>query len=271
MLHYPNINPIALKLGPLNIHWYGLMYLLGIGGGWLLLRYRAKKPGFPWCNEQIGDLVFYAALGVILGGRLGYMFFYDFPHFIHNPLIVFKVWDGGMSFHGGMLGVMFALWLYARKIKRHFFDVLDFAAPIVPLGLGAGRLGNFINGELWGRVTHMPWGMVYPHAGPLPRHPSELYEFFLEGVVLFFVLWFFSMKPKPRMAVSGLFGLLYGSFRFFVEFFRQPDPQLGFIAFGWLTMGQLLSLPMIVLGAGLLWYAFAYAKPPILQEGMSHE
>lgn len=256
MLTYPNINPIALQLGPLKIHWYGLMYVVGFLGGWLLALWRAKKPNSGWTSEQVADLIFYAALGVILGGRIGYMLFYDFPNLISDPFSLFKIWDGGMSFHGGLLGVIIALWIYGKKIKKPFTELGDFIAPLVPLGLGAGRIGNFINGELWGRVTTMPWGMVYPQAGPSPRHPNEIYEFLLEGVVLFTVLWIYSAKPRPRMAVMSLFLLLYGCFRFFIEFFRQPDPQLGFIAFGWLTMGQILSLPMIIIGAFLLYYSY---------------
>jgi phosphatidylglycerol:prolipoprotein diacylglycerol transferase len=249
MFTYPHINPIAFALGPLKVHWYGLMYLLSFILGWLLANYRAKQSEGVWSADNISDLLFYVALGVILGGRIGYMVFYNFSVFIHNPLSLFLVWQGGMSFHGGLLGVLAAIWLYARRHRRRFFDITDFIAPIVPIGLGAGRIGNFINGELWGRVTNVPWGMIYPQAGPLPRHPSEIYEFFFEGVVLFIILWWFSSKVRPRMAVSALFLLCYGSFRFMLEFFRQPDPQLGFVAFGWITQGQILSLPMIILGA----------------------
>lgn len=258
MLMYPNINPIALQIGPIKIHWYGLMYLIGFVGAWLLAWSRARKPNSGWTSEQVSDLIFYCALGVIIGGRLGYMLFYDFTNFIHQPWLVFRIWDGGMAFHGGLIGVMFAVWLFARKTHKTFFEVGDFVAPLVPIGLGAGRIGNFINGELWGRVTSMPWGMVFPQAGPQPRHPSQLYEFFLEGVILFIILWWYSAKPKPRMAVSGLFLLCYGCFRFLVEFFRQPDLQIGFVAFGWLTKGQLLSIPMII--AGLVMLIFAYHR-----------
>ena len=191
-----------------------------------------------------------------MGGRIGYMLIYALPTFLDNPLRLFAIWDGGMSFHGGLIGVVIALGLFCRKTKKSFWEVTDFIAPIVPIGLAAGRLGNFINGELWGRVTTVPWGMVFPDGGPLPRHPSQIYEFLLEGILLFLILWLYSIKPKPRMAVSGLFALLYGCFRFFAEFFRQPDPQFNFIAFGWLTMGQSLSIPLIILGAGLLIYAY---------------
>ncbi len=256
MLFYLKINPIAFHISLLKVHWYGLMYLFSFVTGWLLLLYRAKKSQGEWTKEQIADLIFYIAIGVIFGGRLGYMFFYDFPNFIHAPWIIVKVWQGGMSFHGGLLGSAFMLWLWARKYKKSLMAVADFVIPVAPIGLAAGRIGNFINGYLWGRVTHVPWAMVYPQAGPLPRHPSEIYEFLLEGVLLFIVLWWFSSKPRPRWAVSGLFLLLYGCFRVFCEFFRQPDPQLGFIAFGWLTMGQLLSIPMIIVGAWMLGRAY---------------
>ena len=255
MLHYPVINPVAFTIGPLHVHWYGLMYLLGFASAWGLATLRGKKNG-EWTANQVGDLIFYSALGVIVGGRLGYMLFYDFPDLIQSPLTLFKVWDGGMSFHGGLIGVCVAVYFFSRSVKKPFWVVMDFGAPLVPIGLGLGRLGNFINDELWGRVSHVPWAMVFPNAGPEPRHPSQLYEFFLEGVVLFLILWFFSKKPRPTMAVSALFLFCYGVFRFSIEFFRQPDPQLGFVAFGWVTMGQVLSLPMIV--AGLVWLIIIY-------------
>lgn len=258
MLVYPNINPIAFHLGPLSVHWYGLMYLVGFAGGWLLLSYRAGKPGSGWKKDQISDLIFYVALGVIVGGRVGYMLFYNFHDFIRAPWMVVKLWQGGMSFHGGLLGVLFSMWLYSRKLHKPFMVIMDFIAPVAPIGLAAGRLGNFINGELWGRVTDVSWGMVYPQAGTAPRHPSEIYEFLLEGVALFILMWCFSSKPRPRYAVSGLFALGYGLARFFCEFFRQPDAQLGYIAGGWLTMGQLLSLPLI--GLGTLWLVYAHIK-----------
>ncbi len=268
MLHYPNINPIAFSIGPLKVHWYGIMYLVGFAGAWLLGCYRAKKPGSGWTTDQVTDLIFYAALGVILGGRIGYILVYDLPGFLHNPLVMFTVWDGGMSFHGGLLGVFLSMYLYGRKIKKSVFEITDYIAPLVPIGLGAGRIGNFINGELWGKVTNVPWGMIFPHAGPLPRHPSQLYEFCLEGIVMFTVLWIFSRKPRPRLAVSGLFLLLYGCFRFFIEFFRQPDPQMGYYAFNWLTMGQILSLPMVIMGVFSLWYAYRYNEP--VQHAVNH-
>ena len=266
MLTYPDINPIAFELGPikvfghtlgpLQVHWYGIMYLIGFGAAWWLGRRRALRPESGWTEQQVSDLIFYGALGAVLGGRIGYVLFYDLPAYVEAPLRILKVWEGGMSFHGGLIGVLVAMTLYRRHINKTFFEVTDFLAPLVPIGLGAGRIGNFINGELWGKVSDLPWAMVFPTGGPLPRHPSQLYEAFLEGLVLFTILWLFSMKPRPRMAVSGLFLLCYGLFRFAVEFVRVPDAQLGYLAFGWVTMGQILSLPLILAGAGLLWWAY---------------
>jgi phosphatidylglycerol:prolipoprotein diacylglycerol transferase len=256
MLPYPNIDPVALHLGPLKVHWYGLMYLIGFAVVWWLGRIRARQPDSGWDPEQMGDLVFYGALGAVLGGRLGYILFYNFPFFMADPLSIFKVWQGGMSFHGGMVGVFVAMWLYGRKFNKGFFEITDFIAPLVPIGLGAGRIGNFINSELWGRITDVPWAMVFPNGGPLPRHPSQLYQAFLEGIVLFIILWLYSSKPRPKMAVSGLFLVFYGLFRFAVEFVRVPDVQLGYLAFGWLTMGQVLSTPMILSGGILMWLAY---------------
>lgn len=256
MLMFPEIDPVAFHLGPLSVRWYGLMYLFGFVSGYLLLSYRAKKPNSGWTTEQVSDLIFYGALGVILGARIGYVLFYNFGPFLDNPLSLFEVWKGGMSFHGGNLGVLLAMFLFARKTSKNMWDILDFAAPIVPIGLGAGRIGNFIGGELVGRATDVPWGMVFPHIDNLPRHPSQLYQATLEGLVLFIILWTFSMKPRPRFAVSGMFGMFYGIFRFSVEFVRQPDAQLGFVAMDWMTMGQLLSLPMIIIGAGMIVYAY---------------
>ncbi|APZ43697.1 prolipoprotein diacylglyceryl transferase [Acidihalobacter ferrooxydans] len=256
MIPYPHIDPIAFSLGPLKVHWYGLMYLAGFAAFLALGTYRARKPRSALTSEQVSDALFYGALGVVLGGRIGYVLFYNLPYYVAHPLQVFAVWDGGMSFHGGMLGVILALLWFARRIGVHPFRVTDFVAPLVPIGLACGRIGNFINGELWGKVTTLPWGMVFPNAGPLPRQPSQLYEFFFEGVVLFVTLWLFSNKPRPLGAVSGLFLLMYGTFRFLVEFVREPDPQLGYLAFGWVTMGQVLSLPMILLGVWLLLWAY---------------
>ncbi len=256
MLMYPSIDPVAVKIGPLQVHWYGLMYLAGFLGAWWLGRVRATRPGSPFTVLQISDVLFYGAMGVVLGGRIGYMLFYDLPNFLHDPVLLLKIWQGGMSFHGGMLGVFFAMWLYGRQINKGFFTVTDFIAPLVPIGLFAGRIGNFINGELWGRPTDLPWGMVFPYVDNLPRHPSMLYEALLEGPVLFTLLWLYSSRPRPTMAVSGVFLIGYGCFRFLVEFVRQPDPQLGYLAFGWLTMGQVLSTPMIIAGVALLVYAY---------------
>jgi len=256
MLIYPNINPVALQLGPLSVHWYGLMYLLGFIGGWALLAMRIRHSPRGFKVEQLSDILFYAALGIILGGRVGYMLFYHLDEAIHHPWSIFAIWQGGMSFHGGLIGVIVAMWLYARKIGKSLVAMTDLIAPVVPIGLGAGRIGNFINGELWGRVTDLPWGMVFPTGGDMPRHPSQLYEFFLEGVILFLVLWFFSRKERPAGAVSGLFLVLYGIFRFTVEFFREPDIQIGFVAFGWMSKGQLLSIPMIIAGIVMLLWAY---------------
>ncbi|MCL5801378.1 MAG: prolipoprotein diacylglyceryl transferase [Gammaproteobacteria bacterium] len=264
MLRYPQIDPVALHLGPLTIHWYGLMYLIGFAAAWWLGRLRAQRPGSNWKPEHISDLIFYGALGAVLGGRLGYVLFYDLPGFLDAPLNIIKVWQGGMSFHGGLMGVLIAMWLFGRRYRKTFFEVTDFIAPLVPIGLGAGRIGNFINGELWGKVSDVPWAMVFPNGGPLARHPSQLYQAFLEGLVLFIVLWLYSSKPRPTMAVSGLFLVCYGVFRFVVEFVRMPDAQLGYLAFGWLTMGQVLSAPMILAGLGFM--AWAYKSNPRVRD-----
>lgn len=253
MIQYPTINPVAFNIGPLAVHWYGLMYLLAFLVAWGLGVLRARQPRRGWTTEQVGDAVFYGAIGVIIGGRLGYVLFYNFSFYWANPLSVFSVWDGGMSFHGGMIGVAVALYWFSCRYDKSFWDVVDFGVPLVPLGLMFGRIGNFINGELWGRVTTVPWGMVFPSGGPLPRHPSQLYEAFFEGVVIFIIVWLFSSKIRPRFAVTALFLLCYGVVRFCLEFFRQPDVQKGFIAFHWLTMGQLLSIPMVLVGAYSLY------------------
>jgi phosphatidylglycerol:prolipoprotein diacylglycerol transferase len=269
MLTYPDIDPVAVSVGPLAIHWYGLTYLFGFIAVWVLGGMRARRPGSGWKPEEIADMLFYGALGVILGGRIGYLFFYHFDLLLADPLILFRIWQGGMSFHGGMLGVFIAMWLYGRKTGRSFFQVTDFMAPFVPVGLGAGRIGNFINGELWGRPTDLPWGMVFPFVDNQPRHPSMLYEALLEGLVLFAILWLYSARPRPLRAVSGAFMLGYGLFRFMVEFVRQPDAHVGFVALGWVTKGQLLSAPMILFGVYLLVVAYrsgdnsgAQACPP---------
>ena len=257
MLTYPNIDPVAIALGPLKIHWYGLMYLVGIGGAWWLASYRLHKFDADWTKDTLSDLIFWVAMGVILGGRLGYVLFYDLAAYVHNPLLVLRIWEGGMSFHGGFLGVMLAVWLFGRKHNKSFFQLLDFIAPLVPIGLGAGRIGNFINAELWGKAIDVSWAMVFPtDPAQLARHPSQLYQFALEGVALFAILWLYSRKPRPTMAISGMFALCYGIFRFIVEFVRVPDAQLGYLAFDWLTMGQVLCVPMILGGIGLIIFAY---------------
>ncbi len=269
MLTYPTIDPVALSLGPfdlfgktlgpLQVHWYGLMYLLGFAGAWWLALSRSNKPHAPIVKTQVEDLIVYGAMGVVLGGRCGYVLFYHFDRFLSDPVWLLRVWEGGMSFHGGLIGVVVAMALYARKIKTPFFALTDFMVPLVPLGLGFGRLGNFIGQELWGRASDVSWAMVFPKDPlGLARHPSQLYQAALEGLVLFVVLLWFSAKPRPRMAVSGLFLILYGSFRFGVEFVREPDGHIGFDLLGWMTRGQLLSLPMVILGVALL--VMAYAK-----------
>ena len=253
MLIYPNIDPVAISLGPLQVHWYGLTYLVGFLAAWWLARSRADRIGLT--KDQIGDLLFYSAVGVILGGRLGYALFYHFDRVLADPLWLFKVWEGGMAFHGGFLGVVVAVWLFARKHQINWIHLGDFIAPFTPIGLGLGRIGNFINGELWGRVTDVSWGMVFPVAGADPRHPSQLYQFALEGVVLFALLWWFSRQPRPAGSVSGLFLIGYGTLRFLVEFTREPDAHLGLLSAG-LSMGQLLSLPMILVGAAFMFFAY---------------
>jgi len=256
MLTYPVIDPVALSLGPIKVHWYGLMYIIGLAGGWYLLSKRVNKSNSPINGEALEDLIFYAAMGIILGGRVGYVLFYNFSHFIADPLMLFKVWQGGMSFHGGLLGVLLAMWLFSRKHQCRLLALTDFIVPVVPVGLFAGRIGNFINAELWGRPTDVYWAFVFPNGGPLARHPSQLYEAALEGIVLFLILWIYSSKPRPYRAVSGLFAFFYGIFRFFVEFYRVPDAHIGYLAMNWLTMGQILSLPLIVGGLGLLGLAY---------------
>lgn len=258
MLTYPQIDPIALSLGPLKIHWYGLMYLLAFGSAYGLALLRARQSERGWTEEYVSDLVFYGALGVILGGRIGYMLFYQFDTLLSEPLSLFKVWQGGMSFHGGFIGVMLAMVLFARKHGKTAFQTLDFIVPCVPTGLLFGRIGNFINGELWGRpVIDQTYvlAMKFPTGGDVLRHPSQLYEATFEGLVLFLLLWWFSAKPRPRMAISALFLLGYGAARFGIEFFRQPDFDQH-LWFGWMSKGQLLTVPMLVIGAWMLWYAY---------------
>lgn len=259
MLTYPVIDPVAVALGPVKVHWYGLMYLLGFAAAWWLALRRSQQPWAPVRRAQVDDLIVYAALGVVIGGRLGSGLFYNFDIWRADPLWIFRIWEGGMAFHGGLLGVLVALWLYARKLHQPFLAVADFIAPMVPIGLGLGRIGNFIGQELWGRPTDLPWAMVFPRdPEQLARHPSQLYQALLEGLVLFALLFWFSRRQRPTGAVGGLFLTLYGLFRFLVEFVREPDRNIGFDLFDWLTRGQLLSLPMIL--AGLLLTGWAYGS-----------
>ena len=256
MLIHPQFDPVAIHLGPLAVRWYGLMYLVGFGLVWVFARYAIRtRRHVPWTMRQFEDALFYGILGVVLGGRLGYVLFYKFGDYLHEPWRMLFVWEGGMSFHGGFLGVIIALWWYARKNGLSWLAVTDFIAPLAPLGLAAGRFGNFINAELWGRATDVPWALIFPGVDRVPRHPSQLYEFALEGIVLFIVLWWYAARPRPRGALSALFLIGYGTFRFAVEFTREPDSFLGLLAFN-LTMGQWLSLPMVV--AGLLMLAWAH-------------
>jgi len=258
MLVHPQFDPVALQLGPVSIRWYGLMYLVGFVGGLLLGRVRVRtRPDLGWSTRDLDDLLFYCVLGVVLGGRLGYVLFYKWSEYMHDPIRILYVWEGGMSFHGGFLGVILAMWWFARRTQRKWLEVTDFLAPLAPVGLAAGRIGNFINAELWGRPSELPWAMIFRNVDELPRHPSQLYEAALEGVLLFVILWLFSSKPRPTGAVSGLFLLGYGVFRFAVEFTREPDSFLGLLAMGW-SMGQWLSLPMIV--GGILMLIWAYRR-----------
>lgn len=273
MIALHDADPIAFRIGPVEVHWYGLMYLLGFAVALWLGTRRIRQGRLPGVStEAFGDLLFYGMLGVILGGRIGYILFYVFGDFLQDPMMLFRIKEGGMSFHGGLLGVLLATWIWSRKHRTHLADTLDFVAPLVPPGLGFGRIGNYINGELWGKLTKADWGVIFPTAPELAgkpqelirqeyaqgalnsfaRHPSQLYQALLEGLVMFVVLWFYSRKPRPRYAVAGMFALLYGVFRFVVEFVRLPDSQLGYLAFGWLTMGQLLSVPLILFGLALL-------------------
>ena len=274
--YYVDFDPVALQLGPLAIHWYGIMYLLAFGAFWLLGRYRARLGRGPLTAEQVGDLLFYGMVGVVVGGRLGYMLFYGLEQLARDPLSLLRIWEGGMSFHGGLVGVVVAVIVFARRNGCGFWQLTDFMCPMVPLGLMFGRIGNFIGGELWGRLTDAPWGMIFPSAieyggrgsqalreaymaGVLndqARHPSQLYQAGLEGLLLFVLLWWYSAKPRPRMAVTGWFLVGYSVLRSFAEFFRAPDAHIGFLAGGWLTMGQLLSLPLLLLGAGLVIVAY---------------
>jgi phosphatidylglycerol---prolipoprotein diacylglyceryl transferase len=259
-MDFPNIDPVILPIyGPIGLNWYGLMYLAGFAGAWWLGTSRSKLANAPFNAEQVSDFLFYAFLGVILGGRVGYVLFYHLDFFIADPLYLFKIYDGGMSFHGGLLGVIASFWYFSKKTNKSFATIADYFAPMAPIGLATGRLGNFINGELWGRTTDVesvPWAMIFPSAHDgLYRHPSQLYEFALEGIVLFLMLFIYSKKTRPPMAVSGLFLLGYGSFRFIVEYFREPDEHLKAMA-EIMSMGQLLSLPMVFLGIGLMVWGY---------------
>ena len=256
MFVHPEFDPIAIQIGPIAVRWYGLMYLVGFVGGLLLARWRVRRhPELGWSKQDIDDLLLYCIVGVVLGGRLGYVLFYKLADYLHDPIRILYLWEGGMSFHGGFLGVILALAWYAARTRRHWFAVTDFLAPLAPLGLGAGRIGNFINGELWGRATNVPWAMIFPTVDSQPRHPSQLYEFALEGVVLFVILWLFARRPRPLGAVSAVFLVAYGVLRFAVEFTREPDAFLGTLALG-LTMGQWLSLPMLLGGVVMLIWAY---------------
>lgn len=284
MTYLHQIDPIAFSIGPVAVHWYGIMYLLGFGAAWWLGNRRIAAGRLPGVNaDAFSDLLFYAMIGVVLGGRIGYMLFYTPDAFLANPALLFRVWEGGMSFHGGLIGVLIASLWWSRKHKLHFFDTVDFVAPLVPLGLGFGRLGNFIGAELWGKTTDGSWGVVFPHSLPAElaqlspealrslhasgaldvyaRHPSQLYQAALEGLLLFAVLWCVSARPRGRYLVAGLFALLYGVFRFAVEFVRMPDNGI-YLAWGWFTKGQLLSIPLVLFGLYLIWRS---RSAPVLQ------
>lgn len=256
MLVHPNFDPVALQIGPLAVHWYGLMYVLGFLSVYVLWLYRIKTyPQFAestWNSELLSDLIFYGALGAVVGGRLGYVLFYKPGEYFSQPLNIIFVNEGGMSFHGGLVGVVAALYLFSRKVKLSFWQVADFVAPVAPVGLFFGRIGNFINQELWGKVTDLPWGMVFTNGGPEPRHPSMVYEAILEGLVLFCILWVVARKVRPIGVLSGLFLLGYSVSRIIVEFVRVPDAHLKYLFFDWVTMGQLLSIPMLLLGVFLV-------------------
>jgi phosphatidylglycerol:prolipoprotein diacylglycerol transferase len=263
LIQYPMIDPVILKLGPLQFRWYGLMYLLGLSAAYLLIRARVAAQQLPITKDQVYDMVLYAALGVFLGGRLGYTLFYNFPYYLQHPEKIVAVWEGGMSFHGGLLGTIAALSVYSWRQSLPALTVADLAAAVTPIGLGLGRIGNFINGELYGRPTTVEWCMIFPGAGPECRHPSQLYEAGLEGVMLFGLLWLIGRRPTPPGTVFGSFIAGYGVCRTVAEFFREPDLHLGFIL-GFLTMGQLLSAPMILIGAGMI--AWGYRKETLNAE-----
>ena len=255
MIPFPVIDPVAFEIGPLRVHWYGLAYLAGLFGAVILGKYRADQMKSPISRVMVTDIVVHAAFGAIIGGRLGYALFYDLGHMLASPLDIVKIWEGGMSFHGGFAGALVGLWLYAYRKHLAFFQVTDFVAPLIAVGLFFGRIANFVNQELWGRPTDLPWGIVFPFdPDQLARHPSQLYEAALEGLLLFTILWLYSREPRKVGAVSGLFLVCYGTFRFLVEFVREPDVGLGFIIANWVTMGQLLSTPLIIAGIAI-WVA----------------
>lgn len=258
-LSFPDINPVMLDLNFVQIHWYGVMYLVAFALAYWLASRAAAKPGSGWDAEQVSDLLFFGFLGVILGGRLGYILFYNFSAVLQDPLYLVRIWEGGMSFHGGLIGVLIAMALFARKYKKAYLALGDFVAPLIPLGLAAGRIGNFINGELWGRVTDVPWAMVFPSGGPAGRHPSQLYHVALEGIVLFLIILLVRRQKPATGTLGGVFLLGYGVARFIVEFFREPDKQLGFLSFG-MTMGQWLCIPMILAGIFILFYVQRQAR-----------
>jgi phosphatidylglycerol:prolipoprotein diacylglycerol transferase len=264
MIEYPSFDPVAFSIGPIGplgtirVHWYGIMYLVGFAAGWWLARLRARRPGSSWRPGDVDDLIFFCALGVILGGRLGWVVVYGHEVLADDPFAILKVWQGGMSFHGGLAGVMIALALFARRRKRAIADVFDFTAPLPGIGLLAGRIGNFINGELWGKTTDVPWGFL---VNGEVRHASQLYEAALEGLMLFTIVWIYTAKPRPQLAPSGLFLAGYAVFRFAVEFVRVPDENMGYLAWGWLTTGQALSIPMFVAGVAMLVYAYRRGRP----------
>jgi phosphatidylglycerol:prolipoprotein diacylglycerol transferase len=253
MFVYPEIDPIIFQIGFVKVRWYGLMYVIAFLVAWWLAKRRSEAADSPLKPDQVDDLIFNGMLGIIVGGRVGYALVYGWDYMLKDPLYLFKVWEGGMSFHGGLVGVLIAMWLFGRKRGMTMWQVTDFVAPIGPLGLGFGRIGNFINGELWGKETDVAWGVLFQGR---VLHASQLYEAALEGFVLFAILWWFAAKPRPYMAVSGLFLLLYGCFRFFIEFYRVPDADIGYLALDWVTMGQVLSVPMIALGATMLAMAY---------------
>jgi phosphatidylglycerol:prolipoprotein diacylglycerol transferase len=264
MIEYPSFNPIAVEIGPfggfgpLKIHWYGIMYLVAFAAAWWLGRVRAKQPNSTWKLADIDDFMFFGMLGTILGGRIGYVLFYGLSFWADDPLYPIKVWDGGMSFHGGLLGVCIAFAIFAVRRKRRIADVFDFAAPLPGIGFLAGRIGNFINGELWGKETDVPWGFI---VNDKVRHATQLYEALLEGLVLFIVVWWFTAKPRPRLAPTGLFLVIYSAARITVEFWRIPDEHLSYLFGGWVTMGMLLSFPMLLIGLTLLYMAYRRREP----------